>query len=980
MWNKSVIICILLFCFSWNLTAQFGGGDGSGFNPFVVETADHLNNIKQTDAEGNYLYLDDHFKQYANIDLGTSPWNEGEGWEPIGNSENPFTGSYNGFGHTISNLTINRPTQDSIGLFGVTDNAQIQNIKIDSLDITGNDYVGGIVGYFSNNSTINKLDEFNLQSYTTGSLVGNNYVGGLIGFADSSKIRISFSTCNVEGYDYIGGIVGELNNNARIYASYSTGTITGSNDYIGGLVGRNFQSDILQSYSTANVDGSNSYIGGLVGSNENSTIENCYALGNVESGNLIGGLVGESESSSEIINCYSTGNVDGFGGNVEGFIGFNSATITNCYWDTLTSGQIEPGPGEGKSTDDMTHPYDATTYVDWDFENIWSEDVDVGEGYYNEGYPYLQWEPGANPSDFAGGDGSESNPYLIATPYHLNQVRNYGCETDRYFNVIANIDLDTPPWNEGEGWEPIGTDSRDFISHINGSYKGEDYTIKNLFINRPSSNYVGLFGATENSTMQNIKLDSIDVTGNSNVGALTGLSNNTTFRNIDLDNISVTGNEENIGGLVGQDDAGSNFNKIAVSGNIRKTGDFWMNRLGGLIGLAVNSIIDSCSVTGNIVSEEGGYDTGGLIGLSNECIVDRCFTDCYITSGGSRVGGLIGHCYPTTSDISNCYTKGEVESGGSNGGLIGVLEGSVTNCYAACVMENSSSLYRGGLIGSSQLPYSIENSYWDTEIAGISGNSFGTPRTSDDMTYPYTDSTYVGWDFGNIWCADVGYTINDGYPFLRDVGDNPVPVTLSSFQTIFQNGKAYILWQTESETNISHWNIYRSPSKNYGQANKVNTAAISGQGTTTESHSYSFNDESELQLEQYWYWLECIEFSASTQLYGPNLMKIKENNDNPAPPEIPVVYGLKQNYPNPFNPTTEICFILDHDSPAVLNIYNLKGQLVKKKSLDYVKKDNINTFIWNSKDKYNKEVSSGIYYYQLKTDKRTYIRKMILIK
>ncbi|MBV5345968.1 MAG: hypothetical protein JZU63_10880, partial [Rhodoferax sp.] len=92
------------------------------------------------------------------------------GFVPVGTSANRFSGSFDGLGHTISNLTIDRPTTDYVGLFGVASNSNIRNIGLVNVDISGGSYVGGLVGqhYGQNgNASIS-------NSYVVGSVTGNS--------------------------------------------------------------------------------------------------------------------------------------------------------------------------------------------------------------------------------------------------------------------------------------------------------------------------------------------------------------------------------------------------------------------------------------------------------------------------------------------------------------------------------------------------------------------------------------------------------------------------------------------------------------------------------------------------------------------------------------------------------------------------------------------------------------------------------------
>ena len=101
-------------------------------------------------------------------------------------------------------------------------------------------------------------------------------------------------------------------------------------------------------------------------------------------------------------------------------------------------------------------------------------------------------------------------------------------------------------------------------------------------------------------------------------------------------------------------------------------------------------------------------------------------------------------------------------------------------------------------------------------------------------------------------------------------------------------------------------------------------------------------------------------------------------NDNT--PDIPKWYGLKQNYPNPFNPNTEVYFKLRQGSEVHLEIYNIKGELIKELYSGYVEADKLISVGWNGRDEQGEELGSGIYLYKLKTKYGEYSRKMILLR
>ena len=212
---------------------------------------------------------------------------------PLGTTTNPFSGVFDGLGHTINNLTISNPNSRFVGLFGYTSNtSQIQNIGLTNVNIQGNFFTGGLVGY--SNGKVN-------NSYTTGSVTGKTDVGGLIGY-NAGAVSNSYTTTAVNGSNFVGGLIGA--NSGAISASYTTGSTSGQNQ-VGGLIGDNF-GQISNSYATGNVTGTD-FVGGLIGQNSNSVINgaqidasvtNTYATGKVTGTENIGQLIGEHVSGT----------------------------------------------------------------------------------------------------------------------------------------------------------------------------------------------------------------------------------------------------------------------------------------------------------------------------------------------------------------------------------------------------------------------------------------------------------------------------------------------------------------------------------------------------------------------------------------------------------------------------------------------------------------------------------------------------------
>ena len=396
----------------------FAGGDGSIDNPYQVATAEQLNNVR--------YHLDKHFQQTADIDL--SSYYTGSGWEPIGSDGSPFTSIFNGNGKIISNLTINRSTENYTGLFGFTGTtAKIRNVKLENNNVIGQQNTGALVGY--NQGTI-------FNSYATGNVTStDDCVGGLIGCnQQNSSITDSYAIGNVVGGQCTGGLVGY--NQGTITRSYATGEITGRGK-VAGLVGSNSSGTITNSYATGAATGTENYVGGLVGWTYCGTITNAYSTGAVTGTGGVGGLVGWYDSK------------------------FSAPYVTNSYWDINTSGITSSAGGNGKTTADMTGGnYGAHIYFQWNFGGIWKYGG-------NNGYPSLINNPPVGP---------DKTLISIITPSAITGVANGTAKEAaalglpdkvRMITDRGNVQADVTWYVDACSYEPAVTTEQTFT--VNGT-------------------------------------------------------------------------------------------------------------------------------------------------------------------------------------------------------------------------------------------------------------------------------------------------------------------------------------------------------------------------------------------------------------------------------------------------------------------------------------------------------------------------------
>lgn len=315
----------------------------------------------ETDLDNVRNNLGADYIQVADIDLSGYL-----SWVPIGGGfDNKFTGSYNGNGKTISNLTIDTTNYYyGTGLFG-TVTGTIENVLLNEADISyDTGCIGGLAGILTGGAVIRNchVDVTLAGSHNSGGLIGRNFGGTIADCSAVGTFNADYSQPN--NLNNLGGLVGYNEGSiSRCFADVFMNCEKHS--FIGGLVGINMpDGEISQSYAVGDVtsdwlgdaDCDNRNIGGLIGSNIGN-VDECYSAGTVN-------YTGEQD--------YMAG----------GLIGDNMGEVQDCYYDSETSGYISSDGGTPKTTAEMMQ---EPTFAGWDFDDIW----DMDEGIT---YPYLQWQ------------------------------------------------------------------------------------------------------------------------------------------------------------------------------------------------------------------------------------------------------------------------------------------------------------------------------------------------------------------------------------------------------------------------------------------------------------------------------------------------------------------------------------------------------------------------------------------------------------
>lgn len=283
-----------------------------------IETVDDLLALtKAADAET----LGKNYRLKADLDLKDTPFNG------IGSAARPFTGRFDGQGHTISHVTINAPEGENVGFFNAIKGATIRDLKLVDVEITGKTNVGGLVG-----SARVQLDSSDLSKNVanliggcsvSGTVTGTKNVGGLVGlnegktdpqtlFSIASAVDKCAASVTVNGKEKTGGLVGK--NGGTITKSSSGGTVKGDTT-TGGLVGDS-SGDIYDSHTSCTVAGS-SHTGGFVGFSDGA-VKDCYSIGGVSGTDYTGGFAGVISRAENVV---SAGQVTIVGTPTQGYNG-----------------------------------------------------------------------------------------------------------------------------------------------------------------------------------------------------------------------------------------------------------------------------------------------------------------------------------------------------------------------------------------------------------------------------------------------------------------------------------------------------------------------------------------------------------------------------------------------------------------------------------------------------------------------------------
>ena len=336
--------------------------DASREHNYINGVCTYCGELQQADRveEGNYyeIYNQGQLRWFANQVNNQNRPNinarlmkditmDGTEWTPIGTDTIPFTGTFEGDGHTISKLTCTDTNKDHVGLVGYAIDATIQNVTVQGATLNGRDHIGAVCGYLTGGTITN--------CHAVETVIGHKYCGGIVGYImGNTNVTGCTNSGTVRGYNYLGGIAAHADS-TTVQRCFNSGTVTG-NYPTGGIVGFANNATVQDCGNTGAVKSpnGNEYCGGIAGSTNNtSSIQNCYNAYRT----IVHPICASPSQETTLLNCYYLADNPGTDPSAKTEAQFNSGevayllqngertdTTTTVWGQTLTGGSQQAFP------------------------------------------------------------------------------------------------------------------------------------------------------------------------------------------------------------------------------------------------------------------------------------------------------------------------------------------------------------------------------------------------------------------------------------------------------------------------------------------------------------------------------------------------------------------------------------------------------------------------------------------------------------
>ncbi len=650
---------------------------------------------------------------------GSELWNGGLGFEPIGDNQAPFTGSLDGQGYTVYNLSINRPHESEVALFGyLSVTAYLHSICLDLVNVRGDEKVGSLAGH---------NEGFIANSNITGRIMGGYQVGGAVGINLGVVMEVGVQievAGTVPGWR-VGGLVGQ--NQGTLTHCTAVGEVIGA-IYVGGAAGINFEI-LVAIYTQGNTSGTDpgEQIGGIAGSNPGDLID-CIAFGKITGNYVVGGAIGSNFGT--VAKTHTQVDVIGTGFSLAlgGLAGENLGSLTDSSAIGNVTGHDIVGGAVGVNLGALSTIH---TQVDVIATNLGQQ---VG-GLV--------------------GNNQGTLTHSTATG-EIKGITNIGGAVGVNSGVLAIISFHGNVYGTDQGSNIGGLVG----NNINSGDITFSITIANIRGNTFLGGFVGLNAGTLFGNHAHGNITCAD-TGE-NIGGFSGV-NRGTITNCTATN-TLFSISPNTGGFVGENAYTGRLHNTSASGEVSSLAD----NTGGLVGHNLGRVSDSLA-TGHVF---GQNHVGGLIGnnaLSGR--VNTSFASGDVSAEGRHVGGLIGN---HEGSLENSYALGIVSGAEVVGALVGYNDGSMKHSYAiGCVTAED---HTGGFTGSGLDEEDVVQCFWNRDTTGQrypAGQKYDRAlrafgKSTDDMM---RSGTFTGWDFDAIWAI----APKASFPYLQALAPAVLP-------------------------------------------------------------------------------------------------------------------------------------------------------------------------------------------------------------
>ena len=390
-----------------------------------------------------------------------------------------------------------------------------------------------------------------------------------------------------------------------------------------------------------------------------------------------------------------------------------------------------------------------------------------GEMIYHQGnyacdavYPYNTtcWD-GTVAESYEGGDGTEEDPYQIATPQQLALLAQQtvdGTGSEHYYILTDDICLNdeggTLEWPMIGGEVPQGSPR-----YFKGVFDGNGHTIKGMYISQYHI-LSGLFAGAEGAVIKNLTIDDSRILDGNGIGILAGHASNSIIENCCVTNCELVNSVASggQGGLlasfVAYHTSDTAYLRNCVSSNVRLGEGAVFDMGGGVVGYAHSTlgvvVVENCV---NYSDMEARDYAGGVVGGGGDHLIIRGCKNYGVINGENNVGGIVGRCWD--AEVSKCFNWGDVISEFRAGGIAGEVSGCTMMECANMGSVKSVSVTGsevGGLVGWHGSEGVIANSYNRGEVSAVYGNPDRATEALGGIVGRTTGSIYNVYNAGAI--------------------------------------------------------------------------------------------------------------------------------------------------------------------------------------------------------------------------------------